>query len=504
MPQYRRRAAGNRFKQSSSVYELQDLSQPFKMSSYLPPPPIAASTVALPSRSAAPPLSEPDALLALHRREEQLQADLQHLLDAQSDGLIAGLGTGPESVPDDLLSNGSSTPTPTTSFRTGSLGSSATVAEARRPKPKKIGLSGARRGLWKTIRKLASVKLEEISLINGEVEENREVLGTIDAWEQKREGLQNSIANIAHASEEGARANSLRHEAHGLDVEIQELEARLAEMKSRHRMMLQEISRLENSLQARLSSYRESLGIVENEIRGFLDRPPVDRGKVVSGDTRKKGKAAVDDFMALRPRRRTLEMARSHWEDCGRSLERQREAVEFEKEALEEGAVVWKDVVDEVMQFEGNLRRYMSSMSPVGHENGKEEKEEDLKEFLKSMDQTIIQVESKFKLAEARDWKLLVCCIGAELDAFRQGKEILEGALVDEGPPVVPKSESSPPQTDFHGLNGGLLGQDPAAMTSSKESVLHRGRVKEQTYDTEDDEPDPELLISRKDTNTFE
>ncbi|KAI9703385.1 MAG: hypothetical protein M1820_005857 [Bogoriella megaspora] len=474
------------------------------MASYVPPPPIAASMVNLPVRSVAPVAHEPETILALHRREAQLQADLQHLLDAQAEGLTAGLTGGvPESIPEDLTSNGSSTPIASLSFRPSSYGRSMTVAESRRPEPPKLGLGGARRGLWRTIRKLAAVKDEEVTLIGRDIEDNGEVLGRIDTWEQKRDGLQASIRNIEQDSEEGSRAKNLRKEAQELGVEIQEIEARLAEMKSRHRMMIHEVGRLENAVQAQMSSYRESLGIVEKEIRGFLEQPPsgaTDMGLPRGG---RKGKGRVDDFTTLPPRRRNLELAKTHWEERRRDLDRRREGVEFEKEALEEGAVVWKDVVDEVMDFEGKLRNHMRSMRGEHLQSEKGEEGQALKTLLKSMDQTAVQVESKFKLAEARDWKLLVCCIGAELEAFKQGREILEDALVDgEG-----KDEQSPIRSshdDLRELNGGLLGQDPAAMTGSRESVIRLNKTKKKDYDTEDDEPDPELLISHQDTDASE
>ena len=406
---------------------------------------------------------------------------------------------------EDLLSNGSSTPAASISFKTGTPGSRFTAAEARRPKPKPVSLNGARRALWRTIRKLASVKTEEVSLINAEIESDEEVLGKIDAWGRKYEGLQNSIQNIADGSEEGARANTLRHEAESLGIKIQELEARLMEMKSRHRIILQEVSRLENSIQARLSSYRESLGIVEKEMKAFLDRPPIDSGKDILSNKSKKGKSRVDDFMALPPKRRTMEMARGHWEQRRQGLERKREGAEFEREALEEGAIVWQDVLDEVVGFERKLREHMHRANSNEERSGDEEKQYISKGLLQEMDNTIVQIEGRLKLAEARDWKLLECCIGAELEAFRQGKEILESAVGEETDSETKSIEQLEAETELLALNGGLLGQDPAAMTNSRETVLHlSSRANRATYDTEDDDPDPELLISHQETDGSE
>ena len=471
------------------------------MPSYTPPPPVVVTSVASAVRNAVSPPTQPDIYLALHRQEAQLQADLQRLLDAQADGLTAGLRGGPETVPEDLLSNGSTTPTASTSLKSSNR---ATAAEARRPKPREVGLNGARRGLWKTIRKLATVKAEEASLINGNIEDNDEVLRKINIWEQKSTGLQNSIQSIAQGSEEGARANSLHHEAESLGSEIQELESRLGEMKSRHGFMLQEVSRLENSIQARLSSYNESLGIVQREVRKFLERPPIDGregGRVNKG---KSGSSQAETFLSLAPRRRTLEMAKGHWESQRQRLERRRDLIEFEKEALEEGAVVWKDAVNEAIEFEAKLRDNMHKTDPNRRDTSTDTKEDDLQALLKEMDQTIVQMESKLRLAEARDWKLLVCCIGAELEAFKQGKEILEGALEEEEPPEESSPEELQAQADFPNLSGGLLGQDPSTMTNSRESIPQHSSAKNKAYDTEDDEPDPELLISHEDTSASE
>ncbi|KAI9660370.1 MAG: hypothetical protein M1821_009720 [Bathelium mastoideum] len=500
MPSSRSEAVRNRLRNSPSAYELQDLRKPCNMSSYRPPPPIAASSVALPIRTTVPPPVEPDSFLALHRQEIQLQGDLQNLLDAQADGLSTGLGNSPENIPEDLLSNGSSTPTASTNFRTSN---GITAAEARRPKPKKVGLGAARRGLWKTIRKLASVKTEEASLINNDIAENSQILDRIDAWGQKREGLQTSIRSIEHGSDEGAQANNLRQEAQSLRSEIQTMESKLADMKNRHHLMLREVSRLENSIQAQLSSYRESLDIVETEVKRFLDRPPINHLEGPSGSNRRRTKDHVDGFVALPSKRRTLVMARSHWEDRRVSLEKRREGVEFEKEALEEGAVVWKDVVNEVVEFEGKLRKHMQNMD-LGGATSQEERDGNLKLLLREMDQTRLQMESKLRLAEARDWRLLVCCIGAELEAFKHGREILEGALIEEAQLQTSGSEEVHSQARFDELSPGLLGQDPSAMTSSRESVLRLNRTKEPAYDTEDDEPDPELLISHQDTDASE
>src|SRR5207247_6152789 len=77
-----------------------------------------------------------DPFLYIERQARQLQRDFQTLLDAQSAGLTAGLS---RSAQDDILSNGSSTPTPS---QLTSVQNAMTIP-IRQPLKKKIGLRSA-------------------------------------------------------------------------------------------------------------------------------------------------------------------------------------------------------------------------------------------------------------------------------------------------------------------------------------------------------------------------
>ena len=375
------------------------------------PPPIAASAYGPPRaakiRTSPSPLSPklrlPDTLASLQQREQQLQEHLQDLLDAQAEGLLAGLGGGA----DDTTSNGSSTPRGY-GFRDRSVSPPATPAK------RKVGLRAARRSIWKTIRDLATIKAEEDHLIEGDLILAEEVLTKVARWEQKEEGLTKKIESIVS----GAKVDNLQSQASQLAKDIEDTEIRLAQMKTKHRRLMSEISEIENSVQAKLSSYRESLRIVRSDVHQFLERPPQSEHSSAGGDK---------TFHELPAKRRTLEMANEHWQNEHTALSQRREETETERTALEDGAVVWKEVVTEVAEFERLLREETSQMSTVNLR--RKTAQPDIVTLLRSMDRTIESISAKYEIAESRGWNLLVCSIGAELEAFKQGREILQEAL---------------------------------------------------------------------------
>jgi hypothetical protein len=119
---------------------------------------------------------------------------------------------------------------------------------------------------------------------------------------------------------------------------------------------------------------------------------------------------------------------------------------------------------------------------------------------LEQMEATISFLEEKLELATARAWNLLVCAIGAELEAFVQGKTVLEEALG-----VKRKGKERAVNTLLDFSNGEH--EHGEEMTGSAIRVGVRSPPKPslpkpKLYDTEDEDPDPELMISHQDTDT--
>ncbi|KAF1838816.1 hypothetical protein BDW02DRAFT_564667 [Decorospora gaudefroyi] len=443
------------------------------------PPPVTSSVLwTAPKTSLSPPPRVPDDLLALQRRARHLEQQLQELLDAQADGLMGGLGAG-DAIPDDIVSNGSTTPT-VSSVRSAdrSLDNGNNGPVHRK---KKVGLNAARSGISKRIRQLASVKSEELDLLDEDLRNLQLTVEKTDAWSRKRVRLEKKIRDI-EVEDAGAKTQTLHTEASKLEQDIRHKEEELWALKRRHQRVLDELADTENSMEAKLASYKTSLSLLDREVSSFLARPPNANHVPMS----------PSPFPTLPAKRRTLEMAREYWQDEYTRLAEKCEEVDTDRGALDEGAVLWTDVVKKVAEYESSLQSYMEQLGRTDSS--------DPSKLLEQMDTTIMYLEEKSELASSRSWNLLVCAIGAELEAFMQGKNLLEEAL---GSKRKGKGKAT----------ASLLDQDEFQTEQTKEMTGSAIRIsasppkqptppKQQYFDSEDDDPDPELMISHQDTDT--
>jgi hypothetical protein len=267
----------------------------------------------------------------------------------------------------------------------------------------------------------AALKQEEQRILEAQVQEREDALKSVEAFQSKRAGIQSEIASIS--SENGARtAGHLRAEANKLDTEIRELEDKLFDMKAHHKHLIGEAQQLENSVQSKLSSYNASLELLDKDIKRFLARPPIVQPS--SGVARNPiDGSGLETFYALNPKRRTLQMATEHWREMQGDLKRRKSAVESEKLALQEGGRVWREVVTQIQAFEKDLKVQMQKLS-IGTISQRE-RDDGMTTLLSGMDTVMGFLDQRLQEAEDKDWKLLICCIAAELEAFREGREIL-------------------------------------------------------------------------------
>lgn len=389
-----------------------------------------------------------DSFSVLLREEEHLQQNLQALIDAQSEGLLSGVveGASNDGGEEDISNTGSRTPTsaslsipPNGHGRHHPAGSRITTP-IRQPARRKIGLHGARRGIVRAISDLAVLKAEEGRLLEGELLEKSSELSTVQTLSQKRAGLEGQIRRIEEGEDMSRKISGMRQEEKVLDTEIKELETRLWEMKARHRRMLDEIQGLDNRVQSQLSSYKAALEMAEKETRAFLKRPPARiMGKV--------GKEERSGIWGLPADRRTLDMAEEHFKDEQQVLKERSKAADTERRALEEGLAVWKDVVREVDELERVLKVEMHrlpSSQPQEQDRNNDNSvgggggggglnngsaEDGMRSVLRQMQWAKFRLESQLDKAEGQGWKLLVCCIGAELEAVIEGYDVLNSAL---------------------------------------------------------------------------
>ncbi|KAJ5731323.1 uncharacterized protein N7483_005831 [Penicillium malachiteum] len=409
---------------------------------------------------------------------KHIQHSLQTLIDAQSEGLLSGIG---QAQPDNS-SDGSSTPTSSRASRSRSL----SATPARQPRPKKIGLRAAREGIFQSMYDLLKLREQEREILSSQSNERDTALREIQGFTSRQSGLEEAIS-VIHSDQENQRVTNLQEEARGLETDIHELETKLLEMKAKHRHLVSEIANTKNSVDAKLSS---------QTFKNTFVTPPVQAMSKRTGES---------TFYTLNPRRRTLEMAQELWTHEQEDLHYRQQEVDAEILALEEGGGLWQEALADVSGFEkrlrGYMRRYMQLVAqetdgvPVG--SGKEQVATSVSQDLQ---QTTQRLESHLEYAEDKDWKLLVCCIAAELEALRQAKGLLLPAFGLPVPDLLPAS--SPPAHDPDQItNGNTHGhtipfehddsEPPADLLKDTTDEPHTDQVSR----SEDDDPDPAWLL---------
>lgn len=470
------------------------------------PPPVVASVYAKPGpaqSSLASPRQPDDQLSFFRRKQKQLESDVQILLDAQADALLSGLNSSPGE--DDTVSTGSNTPTAFTS-------NSPSIQ-----RHSKIGLRQARKGLYTAMRRLALLKAEELDDITLEVEESTAITSQLEEWERKKERLEERRLQI-HQSNQYRKVQELRQQADDMQPEINQLEAKLTQMKIQQKKLRKEASDSENEIQARLSSYTSTLAMLDKKSSDLI----MDY-KQQQIDSRQAGLEAD-----------TLEAVRRSLSQEHHQLQDRQRLVQKEQEALEEGAAVWKQVWKDVSDFECKLRDDMARLTPNKTkspsraaqvvDNKTDDSATGIGELLAQLEQTTTQLKDKYKLAQTRDWNLLVAAIGAELEAFLKGKEILTAAL---GESTEKNDDRSPPATsdlsdqtaldannqsiydDFRTPRSSVIRHvDDEQALRDLDQAFDGGKgsgdtVASSDTDPESDGPDHDLLVSRHhDTDT--
>ncbi|KJX94504.1 hypothetical protein TI39_contig4185g00003 [Zymoseptoria brevis] len=451
------------------------------------PPPIVQSVYA-PARSTIAESAVLEKTSPFDDRQEELQADLQFLLDAQADGLIRGLEGGRA---DERSSAGSTTPT--------MQSAKSASGKSRRPPRRQPGLRSARKGIYRSILALAALKDKELQDVERSIHGSKKTLARINTWEQKREGLREASHHVDD-SEETIRVQRLRTEADAVQAEINKVELQLMEMKTRHRKLTRQAAAIENSVQAKMASYTSSLQMLEEDIQKFLSFKPVD------STSPPRSRDGIQSVWQLPPKRRNLEMAKEYWTEQHKVVELQRKQTEFEKSALVDGAAMWEETISEITAFEKRLRSEMSTLTPDSPSAWEDPPSatapERLRDILDQIDTVTESLQDKLKTADERGWKLLVVAIGAELDALIKGKEILVDVLEASG--GGHHSEKEPQEH---------LGNGKPAVKSADEEIREldmsfataRAARSGNVSDADDDHPDPELLFSKhEDTDAEE
>ncbi|KAH7353971.1 hypothetical protein B0T11DRAFT_287729 [Plectosphaerella cucumerina] len=395
---------------------------------------------------------------SLQRREKNLGRELQDLLDMQASSLVAG--SGPTSSVgtsdfDAFSDDGSSTPTATfysavssRSRMTATLdnppraNARGNVIPIRQPRPQKPrGLRAARSGLTKAISALTDIKYEEDSHLRTAIAERKKALSLIRKLSAKQEGISNELDMLSDESEEplAKELRDLASQHDALDAQIREMEEKLAGMKNRRRWLGRKMDDVRNRREAGLSGYKGALREVEGELEALVRRPriePLDTEALAqdlqddqSGVTSPTDFMTGEDFLKLIPERRTVDMAVEWWEGELRILEARRKQVNKDREALEGGSELWQRSIKLVSDFEASLRSLMNGGTKGKSKDGTSPPGEIMEAQLSHMEEVIRELDNHLKEAEENNWNLLICAVGAELEAFQEAESVLRRSL---------------------------------------------------------------------------
>ncbi|ROV94312.1 hypothetical protein VMCG_08611 [Cytospora schulzeri] len=419
---------------------------------------------------------------SLQRRERAIVADVQTFLQIQEDSLSGSRAA------EDEYSSGSATPTGTTSSMAASSnrlrksmiepltrsGPGGEVIPVRQPRQKRLGISGARKGIARSIEQLANLKAEEEASLLSALSTRKKGLASLRKLTTRRDGIAEQLSALETDGEDplAKEIEDLGNEHHGVCDEIRELEERLSGLKTRRRYLEGRMDDVKNRREAGLSGYKNALREVEETAKGFLARPPVKPLDVeaLAESTNEELSPGGVEFMRLRPERRTFDMAREWWESEVAILEKRKTQVDTERAALEEGSEIWEEVVGLVLDFEADLRRQMSnSVAPTNGKGKGKEREltatETLKLQYEKINAVVMGLEQRLGIAEERGWNLLIAAIGAELEAFREAarmnRDMLKraGVAVDVPRDVLREDSGATGSTNnsFHTVNGGSM-----------------------------------------------
>lgn len=195
-------------------------------------------------------------------------------------------------------------------------------------------------------------------------------------------------------------------------------------------------------------------------------------------------------------------MAKDQWISEQEVLSKRKHTVESERSALLEGESIWSAAVQRIERFEEKLRLQTANLK----DDPELASQDSLEDVLNDLDQVIEVLETDLLSAESNDWNLLICALGAELEAFYQARTMLalmqqtttdsHGQLTSN---IVSPLERKPLQ------NTGLINLDDSVgsnkslkdtlkeFSGDSTSVATSTRLNTNTYESEDDEPPADL-----------
>lgn len=452
------------------------------------PPPITSTVL-----WSKPPISLtlkphlPQELAGIHRRARLLEEHLHRLIDAQSESHLARSdGAGSEKRADPGFTSAHTNLGSSVSTVRRGMSDSRPIS-ASPPKPK--NLRSIRKQITKSMQQLASVKAEEVNFLTNGNLELQDAISQASHWSKERTRLRNLIqdteSHLRNFNDDHHR--TLYEKASNLEDEIRRREEELAALKAQLRRIRDELSGSETAVEAEVASYKEDLRMLDRNVTDFLLFLPYFEHVPFTSKY----------LQELPAKRRTLHIAQQFWEDELESLISRCNDAKKHHAALTEGVKVWHEVVEKITGLELFLvDALMESMDPST--------------LMGELADVMSFVEQKYDYAVSKNWKLLITAIGAELEALRMGEDVVQGMIDNHGEEETidvkrknkgkgKESAVSLDQGEARSNRKKSTGPSPSSLESTRSPHMTATR---QTPIHDNDDPDPELLISHQDTDT--
>lgn len=285
---------------------------------------------------------------------------------------------------------------------------------------KKITLAAARRRITEGIKAMTAVKKEEEKLLSEHLHNRDNGIRALSKYGRRMAKLTANIANINSAS--GHKVlSALKHEVRATDAAIQDLESQLRDKKAHRQRLLLRMGKEETAVQAKLSAQKETLLHEKRNLQGYIRSSTIQPLAIIS--------PYPPPFYVLNPSERTLEMAKDQWSAESAKLHHLLQATRAEIHALDEGAILWQQSLRLIARFEKRLSKELriEARDPVEYYSPK--KCGQRRSLLQDLESSTAELKKLYRTAEANGWKLLVCCIGAEVEIFHAAAPELAWSL---------------------------------------------------------------------------
>ncbi|KAH9892185.1 hypothetical protein F4778DRAFT_328784 [Xylariomycetidae sp. FL2044] len=437
-------------------------------------------------------------------REKQIERQLQKMLQAQERALDAEFADGdqtprvdggqPLSVLSSLTSDASSV----------ALTDAETYVPVRQPKTDPIKAPQARSGISNGMTQLADLKNEEEAYIATALAERKAALSRLRNLDHKRKSIITEIKAIESDRHRPIKNEIAKMEDRYRSVchEIDQLEDRLKRLKEVKGNLMHKIEAIKSTKEADLSGYKGALKECDNGVWEILKYPGI---QVLEVDELVEssqvfleivsGHLTGFEFFALKPERRTLQMAKDWWEGEIKLLDQRKLNVNRERQALEQGSEIWRQTVQAVNEYNRRFREAIGALNDgtyQQHDPKRRTPKNILLREYKLAKSLLKTMEKHYDFAEQEGYTLLVAAIGAELEHFRRTMRTFADVLHDmcaaDGSVTPPEGWPSPSPS----VGGGIEGQALVDVDTSAEVSL----LKKTGRDHEDEEDHDELTGS--------